>query len=188
MQTDGEFQHGQGVKAEGMTAGVGQQAIAASPITGPVRAVGRTHQAAGGGQGRGRQAPQPVHLGELHQQRVMSNDEFRVIGELVRAREKALATQRVSLNEATRRAEQDEHEQEALALENRLRLARGLEPLTRLPGQEDEEDLGTEAETEDEEDILSDVLLDEGARILGDVIATHLGTQPVMAASSRSDR
>jgi len=117
---------------------------------------------------------------ELHQQRVATNKEFGVIRELVRAREDALATKSVSLNEGQRRTEQHTREEQALTLENGLRLERGLTPLQKLPDAEEE----LAAEEEDKDDILSDVLLDEGARILGDVIALRLGAQPVMAATA----
>jgi carboxyl-terminal processing protease len=124
---------------------------------------------------------------EMHRERVAGNEEFRVINELVAARDKALGTKRVTLNADARRAEQKSREAEALALENRLRTARGLEPLAKLPGPDDDlED--TDEDTPSEQDLVADVLLDEGARILGDVIAVHLGTQPVMAATGQTSK
>jgi carboxyl-terminal processing protease len=124
---------------------------------------------------------------EMHRERVAGNEEFRVINELVAARDKALGTKRVTLNADARRAEQKSREAEALALENRLRTARGLEPLAKLPGADDDlED--TDEDTPSEQDLVADVLLDEGARILGDVIAVHLGTQPVMAATGQTSK
>jgi carboxyl-terminal processing protease len=114
----------------------------------------------------------------LHEQRVATRSEFGVIHELVRAREEALAARSVSLNESERRADQRAKEEQALALENRLRSERGLPPLAKLPDAEEEI-----VEEDDKEDILADVLLDESARILGDLISMRLGGEPVMAAT-----
>jgi len=116
---------------------------------------------------------------DLHQQRVASRSEFGVIHELVKAREEAMATRSVSLNESQRRADQRAKEEQALTLENRLRTERGLPPLSKLPDAEDEL-----LEEDDKDDILADVLLDESARILGDLISIRLGSEPVMAATT----
>jgi carboxyl-terminal processing protease len=72
----------------------------------------------------------------------------------------------VSLNEELRRAEWDEREQERLERRNRLRVFRGLEPLTSL---DEEADDDVDVDNEDEEGIKR-IMLEESANILADQI------------------
>lgn len=117
---------------------------------------------------------------ELHRQRVSKSDEFAVLRELVSAQTENVATTTISLNRATREAEKARLEAEALTRENRLRVARGMKPLDKLPSADDA--LGEETETtDDEEDIVADVLLNEGARILADLISGANGAPAVAA-------
>ena len=83
----------------------------------------------------------------------------------------------VSLNESVRRARREERMQEALAIENRRRSARGEEPLASLDDTQDDPDAeGTDdlAATEEGEDEDSgkdeDILLTEAANILVDTL------------------
>lgn len=128
------------------------------PVNAPVEAYGRAR--------------------ELHLERIQKSDEFAVLKELVTAQNEALATKSISLNRVKREAEKQRTEAEALSRENRLRQARGLPALDKLPDGEDD----VAAEAEDQEDIVADVLLNESARILGDLISNGTSA-PAMAAS-----
>ncbi len=72
----------------------------------------------------------------------------------------------VSLNEARRRAEQDQREKRLLAMRNRLRSYRGLPPLASLDQDEDEQ---LAQEDKDPEGVKR-IMLDESAHILADWI------------------
>jgi carboxyl-terminal processing protease len=92
-------------------------------------------------------------LADLFETRSASNPEFRYLQEQLAIADENRDIERVSLNEAVRRAERDEREARALAIENRRREALGLDPLASLDeaGYEDDE------ETEADDDALADV-------------------------------
>jgi len=115
---------------------------------------------------------------ERHDARVSHDPDFAYLrGELELA-EKLDSRKTISLNEAVRRKERQERQEAALALENKRRLAKGMEPLSSLDEldaeaeNEEAEDGAAEATTHDadEREARDDILLTEAGNVLLDAI------------------
>ena len=101
-------------------------------------------------------------LAAQHQQRIDQDPAFATFMEQISATKKAMEQTRVSLMESRRRAERERDQSEQLEWENRLRLARGLEPLESLDDR-----------PEDEKQ--PDLLLDESVQVMADLIGLLSG-------------
>lgn len=103
-------------------------------------------------------------LEKAHLQRIKDNPDFNYLNEQVKFLKELRDDTRISLNIDTREKERLETENRRLALENKRRKAKGLEPLEKL---EDDIDEIESADTE-KEDATEDALLIEGGEILVD--------------------
>lgn len=108
-------------------------------------------------------------LREMFEARSSDNPDLRYLQEQVALAEDSRDLQALPLNLSERLALRDEQEQRALAIENRLRKARGEPLLTELEAAPEEESDVAEGRDE-EEDADSDVLLTEAGNILADVM------------------
>ena len=116
-------------------------------------------------------------LKKQHEQRVISNPDFRYIQETVARIDKQKSKKVLSLNYDKRFKEYQESRQEQLDIENRRRIAKGEEPFKNIKELDDEEDVLGLNEHDDEEDDKEDkegsdsyTLLKESANILVDFI------------------
>lgn len=111
-----------------------------------------------------------------HEERRADSPALRYVREAegfaVRMRE----VRRVSLDEAARRDERDERRREGIEIENRLRVASGIEPLR----PDSDSDDPTTAPDGGDDDFPPDVLLNETGRILADLIALRAGDAQVV--------
>ena len=108
-------------------------------------------------------------LRELFEARSADNPDLVYLQEQVALAEVSRSMETLPLNEEQRIALREEQEQRALAIENRLRKARGEAPLSKLDEPLEDEELSEEdpAEADDDE---PDVLLTETGQILADVL------------------
>lgn len=108
-------------------------------------------------------------LRELFEARSADNPDLVYLQEQVALAEVSRSMETLPLNEGQRIALREEQEQRALAIENRLRKARGEAPLSKLDEPLEDEELSEEdpAEADDDE---PDVLLTETGQILADVL------------------
>ncbi|HEB29043.1 MAG TPA: hypothetical protein ENI05_15055 [Porticoccus sp.] len=125
----------------------------------------------------------PAILPELdakHQARLKSDPDFIYLGEQLELLEASRATTSISLNEKTRMAKRTKDKAEALAIENKRRVSKGLEPLDTIDetGEELDEtassaegDKTGEADSDVDEEI--DPLLTETGHILLDALPIY---------------
>ena len=102
-----------------------------------------------------------------HEQRIARDPGFNYLVEQAREYRKLQERKEVSLVEAERKKEWDEREQRALERRNKLRIARGLDPLEKL-GDEDEEEV--HGDDKDDPEGINRIMQEEAARILADYI------------------
>jgi carboxyl-terminal processing protease len=100
-----------------------------------------------------------------HEKRIKNNPDFSYLNEQVDFLKELRDDTTISLNIKTREVEREETEARRLALENKRRKAKGLEPLKSLDDEEDENKEGSEEKVENQSE---DALLLEGAEILVD--------------------
>lgn len=117
---------------------------------------------------------------ERHMARIAEDDAFEALLEQEISIAEAADRDTLSLNEANRRAELDEARDEQLALQNRLRVARGLDPVTKEAFEAeldslDDIPLAEEEEIRKAEERALDVQLREAANILIDFIESGQG-------------
>jgi len=103
-----------------------------------------------------------------HNKRISNDPDFAYLSEQVIFLKELRADTTISLNSKTREIERKEMEGRRLALENKRRVAKGLEPLKELA----EENAKTD-ETDDEKTKDTDALLKEGGEILIDFMLTE---------------
>ena len=103
-----------------------------------------------------------------HNKRISNDPDFAYLSEQVVFLKELRADTTISLNSKTREIERKEMEGRRLALENKRRVAKGLEPLKELA----EENAKTD-ETDDEKTKDTDALLKEGGEILIDFMLTE---------------
>ena len=130
-------------------------------------------------------------LTTLHENRAANDPDYRYLEDQVTIAQEARAITALPLQESGRVAMRDDQESKALVIENKRRVAKGLEPLDSLSGDSDEEALLADAPTEAEEisstdgtnttdgsedEELGDVLLMETGRILVDAITLRPNT------------
>ena len=129
-------------------------------------------------------------LTTLHERRAANDPDYRYLEDQVTIAEEARSITALPLQESGRVALRDDQESKALVVENKRRVAKGLEPLNSLSGDEDEgllvdaasdtteappEGVTGAAENGEDED-LGDVLLMETGRILVDAITLRPNT------------
>jgi len=112
---------------------------------------------------------------DRHAERVAQDSGFNYLKEEATLIEALQHKHAVSLNEAERKAEREQREEERLAIRNRYRQSLGLQPLTRSEVEDDDDEV---IKARNEEEKLEAVQLTEAARILADVIRT--GGSPVI--------
>ena len=88
-------------------------------------------------------------LARKHQDRVMSDPDYVYLLDQVEMARKTRNMKQLPLSEAERRAMRDEQEAMALEIENKRRVAKGLEPLDSLLDERDEDDALVQAASED---------------------------------------
>ena len=124
-------------------------------------------------------------LTRLHQKRAANDPDYLYLEDRVAMAQEAREITALPLMQAGRLAMRDDQEEKALEIENKRRLAKGLEPLASLDG--DEDDTASEQDQEepkrDEEEAAtslaeqdSDVLLMETGRILVDAMTLRPDT------------
>ena len=117
-----------------------------------------------------------LHLSMLqskHEKRVGHDPAFRFLTEQNQEINKLQDKKEVSLLESERKKEWQEREQRALERHNKLRALRGLEPLTKLDDEEEDD-----TDTEEDPEGINRIMQEETARILADYIRQK---QPVTA-------
>ncbi len=129
-----------------------------------------------------REAPHTVYfdfasilpsLQQRHDQRVAADPDFSFLVDQYRRIQKYRDRKSISLNESARRAEQQRIEQEELALENKRRTAKGLEPLANMDAYEkeaEEEQLERSSSGPITIDPMKDPVLNEAGLVLVDFI------------------
>ncbi len=120
-------------------------------------------------------------LRKEHRKRVSENPDFRFLSEQLEQMDEFRNVKKLSLNEELRRKQRDERRKLQLTIENKRRVAKGLEPLAKL----DEDD--EEAETKDSEEGENkkdepDPLLVEASHILVDSMPVFAKSQVAKAA------
>ncbi len=104
---------------------------------------------------------------EKHNKRISTDPDFAYLSEQVLFLKELRSDTTISLNSKTREIERKEMEDRRLALENKRRVAKGLEPLKELADEDSEV-----AEGDDKKDEATDALLKEGGEILVDYMLT----------------
>ena len=104
---------------------------------------------------------------EKHDKRISTDPDFAYLSEQVVFLKELRSDTTISLNSKTREVERKEMESRRLALENKRRIAKGLEPLKELADEDSEV-----AEGDDKKDEATDALLKEGGEILVDYMLT----------------
>lgn len=113
-------------------------------------------------------------LEDRHEARTREDPDFLFLADQVAMAEESRSIERLPLSESERKELRESQEARALAIENKRRLARGLEPLASLNAESGADIDGDETEAvnddidSDEEN--SDVLLTEAGRILADAL------------------
>lgn len=116
--------------------------------------------------------PIPAVVGELrtrHEKRAKTDPDFVYMNDLKLYRGAIVSNKQLSLNEADRNAEEEKNKIEALAIENKRRIAKGQKPLTKLDS-EDPEDDELASRNKKEQKPEEDAYLMESARVLVDAI------------------
>lgn len=114
---------------------------------------------------QGNVKPMIAQLQKKHEARIKNNPDFQYLNEQVDFLKELRDETSISLNIKTREIERKETEARRLALENKRRKAKGLEPLKQLDEANDDSE---ESDDEDEDGQSEDALLVEGAEILVD--------------------
>ena len=124
-------------------------------------------------------------LTTLHEKRAANDPDYRYLEDQVSIAQEARSITALPLQESGRVAMRDDQESKALVIENKRRVAKGLEPLDSLSGDSEEEEVLADALTEteavtpeeatdtaegSEDEEFGDVLLMETGRILVDAI------------------
>ena len=126
-------------------------------------------------------------LTTLHEQRAANDPDYLYLEERALAAQEARSISALPLQETGRIAMRDEQEAKALAIENKRRLAKGLEPLTSFDEESEPlddiavaiDDASADGQTDDtsnEAEESADVLLLEAGRILIDAITLRPDT------------
>lgn len=120
-------------------------------------------------------APEIPHLRAEHKKRIQKDPDFQFLSEQLEQIDEFRNTKTLSLNEAVRRKQRDERQKLQLVIENKRRVAKGLDPIEKLadedaadPESVDSADASEEGK-EDEND-KPDPLLVEAGHILVDTI------------------
>lgn len=125
-------------------------------------------------------------LASRHQTRVQADPDFVYLTDQVAMAAETRELKQLPLSEQERRALRESQEAQALAIENKRRIAKGLEPFDSLRDEEDmvalEDDSAESEMPEAEEEEDSDVLLMETGRILADAV-TLSKSLPAQTAS-----
>lgn len=130
----------------------------------------------------------------VHQQRIENDDAFNAIIAIEKAVALARDTKRLSLNEAKRRKEHEQTRAEQRERENRIRIARGVEPVAedKEPEFDEEGGIVTPPKLDEKTERALDVVLNEAGHILSDWIDGQsankrlVGGQPLSATTSDS--
>ncbi|MEM6709959.1 MAG: carboxy terminal-processing peptidase, partial [Pseudomonadota bacterium] len=117
--------------------------------------------------------PLVTQLSTEHDRRVAGDPDFEYLNALVARNEANAKRTHISLNEKQRIAEKEADDAWRLDLENRLRKAKGEEPLASLDELEDE--LEAEQEADEEEPAIEDPLLRESGFVLLDYMQLQRG-------------
>ncbi len=113
-------------------------------------------------------------LNNDHQQRMAGDPDFIFLNDQIALMEEARNIEFINLNENLRSKERADNKSKSLAIENKRRIAKGLEPLESIPDEDDDELAATAADEEDDsEDEEVDPLLFETGRILVDSIPVY---------------
>ena len=124
-----------------------------------------------------------------HEQRIRSDKLFQLLIKEAKFAEEANKRTTVSLEESKREAERKKIEAERLEIQNAIRQAQGLPPLTDKQADADDNDDTTTASLEgDEQDGGIDVVLDESAKILYDLITPMQRTASNAQAAAKIPR
>ena len=130
-------------------------------------------------------------LTTLHEKRAANDPDYRYLEDQVSIAQEARSITALPLQESGRVAMRDDQESKALVIENKRRMAKGLEPLDSLSGESEEEAVVADAPTEtevlspeeatdttegSEDEEFGDVLLMETGRILVDAITLRPNT------------
>ena len=130
-------------------------------------------------------------LTTLHEKRAANDPDYRYLKDQVSIAQEARSITALPLQESGRVAMRDDQESKALVIENKRRMAKGLQPLDSLSGDGDEEAVVADALTEtpeassaeatdtaesSEDEEFGDVLLMETGRILVDAITLRPNT------------
>lgn len=116
----------------------------------------------------------PIHLYDqvrsFHEQRVNSNKAFELLRQQLELIEKDKANKVISLNKSKRKANREQRLEIIYAIENELRIAQGLTPLSEAEKKlRSEKEVDQFAENDEDEDQPDDILLQESAKILHDL-------------------
>lgn len=125
------------------------------------------------------------YLADVHESRVEENPDFTYLRDSLVLAEKARAITELSLKESQRIAMRDEQKDKSLAIENKRRKAKGLEPLADF---EDEEELD-EAGATDDADVAENTNDDGGSAEAEepDVLLVETGNILVDAVTAKSE-
>lgn len=104
-----------------------------------------------------------------HETRIKKDELFQLLLEQIELSEKNIDDKSVTLVESERNKEREELQASRKKITNAMRVAQGLEPLTDI-----EEDENNDTTSKDEEDELIDIILQETANILSDLIAPDI--------------
>lgn len=114
-------------------------------------------------------------LKSSHQQRMAEDPDFIFLNDQIALMEEAREIKYLTLEEKTRRAEQEENKGKSLAIENKRRQAKGMEPLASFEEEDEEAETPSASDKDDDEDDEgeNDPLLLETGRILVDSIPVY---------------
>lgn len=118
----------------------------------------------------------------MHQQRMVDDPDYAFLQGQIELNDELRAIKELSLNQEKRVEMRESDKRKRLALENRRRVAKGLEPLTEDEESDDEPSgevsENTEAEDDEEVDPRADFFITEAANILLDAIAIQKSRAP----------
>lgn len=121
-------------------------------------------------------------LRKEHRKRVSENPDFRFLNEQLEQMDEFRNVKKLSLNEELRRKQRDERRKLQLTIENKRRVAKGLEPLAKLAEEDDEEAEAKDSEEGEDKKDEPDPLLVEASNILVDSMAVFAKSQVAKAA------
>ncbi|MAY35225.1 MAG: tail-specific protease [Spongiibacteraceae bacterium] len=121
-------------------------------------------------------------LRKEHRKRVSENPDFRFLNEQLEQMDEFRNVKKLSLNEELRRKQRDERRKLQLTIENKRRVAKGLEPLAKLAEEDDEEAEAKDSEQGEDKKDEPDPLLVEASNILVDSMAVFAKSQVAKAA------